>query len=71
MLGHPHAFMFRDVEPLGFVLQNFADRAAFDAISESNVLLSRTGIFLVKFTYGFSIDIEKTLLSLLLARKDG
>jgi hypothetical protein len=71
MLGHAHALMFRDVEPLGFVLQYFADRAAFDAISESNVLLSRAGVFLVKFTYGFSINIEKTLLSLLLARNDG
>lgn len=53
------------------MLQYLANGAAFDAISERDVLLSRPGIFLMIFTYGFAIDIEKALLSLLLAGNNG
>ena len=62
--------MLWDIEPLGLVFQDFADRAPFDVIPNGDVFLSRAGVCLLIFTDGFSIDVKKALLSLLLSGVD-
>lgn len=46
------------------MLQNLADRAPLDSISEGNVLLSRIWVVFVVLTYSLAVDIEQTLLAL-------
>jgi hypothetical protein len=71
MLGDTHVVVLGDVHPFCFVFEDFADGAAFDAITGSDVFLTGVGILLVVHTDGLAVDIEETLLALLGPRDDG
>lgn len=71
VLGDTHVIVLGDVHPFCFVFEDFADGAAFDAITGSNVFLTGIGILLMVHANGLAVYIEETLLALLGARDDG
>lgn len=70
MLGDTHVIVLGNVHPFCFVLENFANGAAFHAITSGNVFLPRIWVFLVINTDSFSVHIEQPLLALLRAWND-
>lgn len=71
MLGDTHVVVLGDVHPFCFVLEDFTDSTAFDAITGSDVFLTGVGIILMVHANGFAVYIEETLLALLGPRNDG
>lgn len=71
VLGHTHVVVLGDVHPFCFVFEDFADGAAFDAVTGSNVFLAGVRILLVVHANGLAVYIEETLLALLGPRDDG
>lgn len=65
MLGDTHVVVLGDIHPFCFVLEDFADGAAFDAITGSDVFLTGVGILLMVNANGLAVDIEETLFALL------
>lgn len=65
MLGYPHVLVGWDVEPFGFVFQDLADCAAFDAILDSDVLLSGSWKVPVELANGPAVEVEEPLFTLL------
>lgn len=55
-------FLGGNVQPLLFVLQDFADCAPLHAVFDRDILLSSGGVFLVVQTDLLAIDVEETLL---------
>jgi hypothetical protein len=55
-------FLGRNVHPLLFVLQDFADRAPLYTIFDRNIFLSGGGVLLVIQADLFAVDVKKTLL---------
>ena len=71
MLGDAHVIVLGDVHPFCFVFEDFADSAAFYAITGSDVFLTGVGILLMVDTNGFAVDIKETLFALLCPWNDG
>lgn len=62
MLRNLELFLGWNVHPLLFVLQDFTDRAPFDAVFDRNVFLSSGGVLLVIQADLLTVDVEKALL---------
>lgn len=70
MFGDTHVIVLGDIHPFCFVFEDFADGAAFDAITGGDVFLAGVGILLMVHADGLAVDIEETLLALLGPRND-
>ena len=62
MFSDLELFLGRNVHPLLFVLQDFADRAPLHAIFDRDIFLSSGGVLLVIQTDLLAVDVEETLL---------
>lgn len=62
MFGNLEFFVFGDVHPLLFMLQDLADGAPLDSVFDGDIFLSSIGVLLVVETNFFSVQIEQTLL---------
>lgn len=71
MLCDAHVVVLGDVHPFCFVFEDFADGAAFYAITGGDVFLTGVWVLLVVYTNGLAVDIEETLFALLCPRNDG
>jgi hypothetical protein len=65
MLGHTHVFILWDIHPFCFIFQNLADGAPLNTIPRCDIFLPCIGIILVVYTDGLTVNVKKTLLSLL------
>lgn len=69
MFSHSQTFMFTDVEPFRPMLKDLANRASLDTITSSNIFLTCVWVVTMILAYGFAINVEQTLLTLLSTRR--
>jgi len=62
VFGDLELFLRRDVHPLLFVLEDFADRAPLHTVFDRNVFLSSGGVLLVIQADLLAVYVEETLL---------